>query len=348
MNASSFKGQAFAPLSKEAFSKRAVPKQARKARIRASRDVAVNAQLGVIEKTRDVATQLEEIEKTTAFRALVFGLLGAGFAAFSFAQIARTKDYYTQGLGVMPITSSQYSFVRSYGTSLIPMSLYSFYAALQRTTAGMAAKLDVALLVYGVGYGVPVLLGYLNKVVPQPYAIAALTLTGIASVFPPLFGGLTVEKISSGFERGFRELFKVRGTLSFFSLATTLIFLVQGLTVYVAPTRILPADLLAGAAREAVIIFARGVSAASLAGALAMASIKDIADNKKFGERTTFNVLSLGLILMSAGMLLVAYFNGLEPDGLLKTSPFYFYLRVGVSSFNILVLIANVLVGLNK
>lgn len=47
-----------------------------------------------------------------------------------------------------------------------------------------------------------------------------------------------------------------------------------GLTVYVAPTLILPADLLEGAARGAVIIFARGVSAASLAATVAMASIK--------------------------------------------------------------------------
>ena len=42
---------------------------------------------------------------------------------------------------------------------------------MQKTTAGMAAKLDFALLVYGVGYGVPVLIGYLNKIVPQPYAM---------------------------------------------------------------------------------------------------------------------------------------------------------------------------------
>ena len=44
--------------------------------------------------------------------------------------------------------------------------------------------------------------------------------------------------------------------------------------MYVAPTMILPADLLEGAARNAVIIFARGVSAASLAASIAMACIK--------------------------------------------------------------------------
>lgn len=75
--------------------------------------------------------------------------------------------------------------------------------------------------------------------------------------------------------------------------------------------------------------------------------LQDIADNKKVGERATFNILNLGLIVMSAGMLLVAYFNSLEADGLLATSPQYFWLRVVVSSFNIVVLLANVFVGLN-
>jgi hypothetical protein len=65
------------------------------------------------------------------FKGLVYVLLAAGFAAFSFAQIAHTQDYYVQGLGVMPVTSSQYSFVRSYGTSLIPLALYSLYSSLQ-------------------------------------------------------------------------------------------------------------------------------------------------------------------------------------------------------------------------
>jgi hypothetical protein len=68
---------------------------------------------------------------SAAFRGLVYVLLAAGFAAFSFAQIAHTQDYYVQGLGVMPVTSSQYSFVRSYGTSLIPLALYSLYSSLQ-------------------------------------------------------------------------------------------------------------------------------------------------------------------------------------------------------------------------
>lgn len=47
-----------------------------------------------------------------------------------------------------------------------------------------------------------------------------------------------------------------------------------GVAVYAAPERILPPDLLEGAARAAVIIFARGVSAASLAATVASAVIK--------------------------------------------------------------------------
>jgi len=330
VNASAFKGAAFGPLSKCHPAKTASQRQPRR---------------GVIHASRDVAQQLDDVPKTSAFKGLVYVLLAAGFAAFSFAQIAHTQDYYVQGLGVMPVTSSQYSFVRSYGTSLIPLALYSLYSSLQQTTAATAAKLNFALFVYGAGYGIPVLLGYFDKVVPPPYAIAALLLTGIAAVFPPLFSGVDIGRAFSDIQEGVRKLFEIRGTLSFFTLVTTIIFFGQGVAVYAAPERILPPDLLEGAARAAVIIFARGVSAASLAATVASAVIKDIADNKKLNERKTFVILNLGLILMSGGMLLVAYFNALEPTGLLKTSPGYFYLRVGVSTFNILVLIANIFLG---
>jgi hypothetical protein len=65
---------------------------------------------------------------------------------------------------------------------------------------------------------------------PVPFfsCSAALLLTGIAAVFPPSFTGVDVGRAFSDIQEGVRKLFEIRGTLSFFTLVTTIIFFGQG------------------------------------------------------------------------------------------------------------------------